>query len=62
MLVYNIKSARYKHTHGTGFAKIKNWKSPYKAKLFCYCDLFGLYRENNKTGLQFAAYKTLGLK
>jgi hypothetical protein len=63
MLVYNIKRAINILTVPDLIAKIKNWKSPYKAKTYfaIIMTYFSLSRENNKTGLQFAAYKT-GLK
>jgi basic membrane lipoprotein Med (substrate-binding protein (PBP1-ABC) superfamily) len=59
MLVYNIK--RYKHTHGTGFKlKSRIKEVTYKSKTYfaIITTYFSLSRENNKTGLQFAAYKT----
>jgi transposase len=57
MLVYNIKRAINILTVPDLIAKIKNWKSPYKAQA-CFTiitNYFSLSRENNKTGLQFEA-------
>ena len=51
MLVYNIKHAKNIHTIPDLIAKIKNWKSPYKAQA-CFTiitNYISLSRENNKT-------------
>jgi hypothetical protein len=57
MLVYNIKRAINILTVPDLIAKIKKWKSPYKAKTYfaIITTYFSLSRENNKTDLQFAA-------
>jgi hypothetical protein len=49
---------RYKHTHGTGLiAKIKEMEVTIQSKTYfaIIMTYFSLSRENNKTGLQFAA-------
>jgi hypothetical protein len=57
MLVYNIKRSINILTVPDLIAKIKKWKSPYKAKPYfaIITTYFSLSRENIKTELQFAA-------